>query len=359
MVLIFVGTLDQVNLGIYGVLKKYFHSFVVFYSFPNSQLNIPVLPGGYSLGGILLINLITAHISRFKMTWKKSGIFLIHIGLILLLLSELFTGLFSKESRLVFDEGQTKNYSEAFRETEFVIIDTSNSDFDQVYSVPENVLKKNDLIDREELPFKIKVHQFYGNTNLVFKNQIPRDQTTIVTHGVGLDLVAIEVPLTGKMNERNIVTAIIEFIDDGKSLGVWMVSNALTAPQKLVHQGKEYAISFRQTRYYKPFTVKLIDFTHDRYPGTDVPKNFSSLVHLVHPAHNEDREVLIYMNHPLRYEGFTFFQSGFDNNDTTSILQVVKNPYWLIPYISCALMSIGLITQFSMHLVVFIKRRSR
>ena len=43
------------------------------------------------------------------------------------------------------------------------------------------------------------------------------------------------------------------------------------------------------------------------------------------------------MNNPLRYRGYTFFQAGFDNNDTTTVLQVAQNPSWLVPYISCAL----------------------
>ena len=46
-----------------------------------------------------------------------------------------------------------------------------------------------------------------------------------------------------------------------------------------------------------------------------------------------------FWNHPLRYQGMSFYQSGFDNNDTTTILQVVQNPSWLIPYISCALIA--------------------
>jgi hypothetical protein len=63
------------------------------------------------------------------------------------------------------------------------------------------------------------------------------------------------------------------------------------------------------------------------------------------------------MNHPLRYQGMTFYQSGFDNNDTTTILQVVQNPSWLIPYISCGLIAFGMVIQFGMHLTSFVRRR--
>jgi hypothetical protein len=90
---------------------------------------------------------------------------------------------------------------------------------------------------------------------------------------------------------------------------------------------------------------------------TEVFLVVAALARLLDPSCHEDRETLIYMNHPLRYQGMTFYQSGFDNNDTTTILQVVQNPSWLIPYISCALIAFGMVLQFGMHLTSFARRR--
>ena len=36
----------------------------------------------------------------------------------------------------------------------------------------------------------------------------------------------------------------------------------------------------RQRRFYKQFALTLLNFAHDRYAGTDIPKNFSSRVRL-------------------------------------------------------------------------------
>jgi hypothetical protein len=72
---------------------------------------------------------------------------------------------------------------------------------------------------------------------------------------------------------------------------------------------------------------------------------------------HENREALVFMNHPLRYAGLTFYQAGFGNNDTTTVLQVMKNPSWLVPYISCGMMALGLVIQFGMHLISFVRRR--
>jgi hypothetical protein len=64
------------------------------------------------------------------------------------------------------------------------------------------------------------------------------------------------------------------------------------------------------------------------------------------------------MNNPLRYAGLTFYQASFepDNPDVT-ILQVVRNPSWLIPYVACGLMTFGLLWQFGIHLIGFVGKR--
>ena len=64
------------------------------------------------------------------------------------------------------------------------------------------------------------------------------------------------------------------------------------------------------------------------------------------------------MNNPLRYGGRAFYQAGYSNNDRTSVLQVVSNPSWLVPYISCALIAVGLAIEFGIHLITFFRRRS-
>ena len=143
------------------------------------------------------------------------------------------------------------------------------------------------------------------------------------------------------------------------SLGTWLVSNAIPDPQGFTVNGHTYELVMRQRRFYKQFALTLLDFAHDRYAGTDIPKNFSSRVRLVDFERNENREVLISMNDPLRYRGFTFYQSGFDNNDKTTILQVVKNPAMLLPYIACGLVALGFVVQFSMHLFGFVRKRTR
>src|SRR5205814_1500211 len=136
------------------------------------------------------------------------------------------------------------------------------------------------------------------------------------------------------------------------------LSASMSQPQEFSYKGHTYQLALRPIRFYKPFNIQLMKFSHDKYAGTDVPKNFSSRIRLTRPETGEDREVLIYMNNPLRYAGETFYQAGFDDVDPrVTILQVVRNPGWLTPYFACILVAAGLLVQFLTHLVGFATKR--
>ncbi len=120
---------------------------------------------------------------------------------------------------------------------------------------------------------------------------------------------------------------------------------------------RTWRLTMRPARYYKPYSVTLQKFTHEKYAGTEIPKNFASQIALIDPERSLNRDVLIYMNHPLRYRGETYYQAGFQKDDSATILQVVHNPSFLAPYVACVIVAAGLLVQFGYHLVGFARRR--
>jgi hypothetical protein len=356
MVLIFVGTLDQVNIGVYEAENRYFKSFFLFFTPPHTDLKIPWFPGGYIVGGLLLINLIAAHMARFRLSWKKAGILLLHSGLILLLVGQLFADLFvDLESQMRLDQGQTKDYSESLYHDELAVIDTSDADSDRVVSIPDSRLHNGSRIDLPIDALQLVVNDYYPNSALVNLTQLPSANYPHLR--VGPMAAAVQLDRTYKENERNLPSAAVSIFQSGQLIGVWSLAAGFPRPVNFEAAGKTYQIVLRPKRFYKPFSIQLLQFRHDRYAGTEIAKNFSSRVRLLDPLKHEDRESLIFMNNPLRYSGYTFYQAGFDNNDTTTVLQVAQNPSWLVPYISCALIVFGMLLQFGMHLVSFVKRR--
>jgi hypothetical protein len=323
MVLVFVGTLDQVHIGVFEAENRYFKSFFLFFTPPHTDLRIPWFPGGYIVGGLLLVNLVAAHIARFKLSWKKAGILLLHSGLILLLVGQLFADLFvDLESQMRLDQGQTKNYSESLHYDELAVIDTTNPDSDRVISIPDSRLYHGSKIDLPVDALQVVVNEYYSNSALISQNQLPSPNYPHLR--VGPMAVAVQLEKTYKENERNLPSADLSIFQNGQLIGTWSLAAGFPRPVSFQVGGKSYQIVLRPKRFYKPFAVQLLQFRHDRYAGTDVAKNFSSRIRLLDPAKHEDRESLIFMNNPLRYRGYTFYQAGFDNNDTTTVLQVAS-----------------------------------
>jgi len=354
--LVFFGTLAQVDLGLYKAQNEFFRSFVVYWSPKGAGWKIPVFPGGYLVGGVLLINLVASHVKRFSFTRDKAGIWLVHFGLILLLLGQLMTDLLSRESNLHLREGETKNYSESDREVELVVADTTDPQRDTVVAIPQGLLLREGEIQRPELPFTIRVKKFYLNSAV--DNRAPGETAPPpATQGLGTRATVRELPRVTEMDRRDIPSAIIEIAGSKGSLGTWLVSEYIDKPQSITVDNRTYQLNLRLRRYYTPFSIQLTEFRHDVYPGTEIPKNFSSRVRLEHPEKGEQREVLIKMNTPLRYGGQTYYQSSFDPDNHGSVLQVVHNPSWLTPYFSCVLVGGGLLLQFITHLMGFSLKR--
>src|SRR5271154_5465368 len=126
IVLVFVGTLAQVDEGLYNAQARYFRQWLIF-GLDLFGHKIPlILPGGYLIGTMLLLNLLAAHIYRFQLSVKKIGIQITHAGVILLLVGQLVTDMFAHESQISFTEGQTKSFAESPRNYELVFMSEEN-----------------------------------------------------------------------------------------------------------------------------------------------------------------------------------------------------------------------------------------
>ena len=357
IVLVFAATLDQVHLGVWGVQEKYFRSFFVFTQVAGTGFHFPIFPGGYLLGAVLIVNLVAAHFYRLRLSWRKSGIWLTHIGLILLLVGEGLSGMLQQDNQMRIDVGQGRRYSESFRETELAVIETTRPDYDEVVSIPAALLTDGAPIQHPLLPFLVKPVAYYPNAMLRTRSQVSGAPPGIATAGEGTDIVATPIPVTTKQDEANWPTGYVELAGPEGTLGTFLVSTMLQQSESFKYQGRTWRIALRAKRDYLPFTITLLKFTHDVYPGTDIPRDFASTIRLRSDDGRDDREVRIFMNNPLRFGGRAFYQAGYANNDRTTVLQVVRNPSWRIPYLSCALIVLGLVVQFGIHLLAFFRRR--
>jgi hypothetical protein len=356
LVLVFWGTLAQVDLGLYKAQNEFFRSFIIYWGPKGASWRIPVFPGGYLIGGVLVLNLIASQIRRFTFTASKAGLWMVHVGLILLLLGQLLTDLLSRESALHLREGEAKNYSETEREAELAVIDATDPNGDKVVAIPQGILASQKDIHPGDLPFTVRVKEFFANSQ-VSNRADNAPEPPAATQGIGPRASVLELPRVTEMEKRDVPSAVVEIVTPQGSLGTWLVSEYIEQPQDFTVNQRTYQLALRPRRHYKPYSIQLLKFQHDVYPGTDIPKNFSSRVLLQRPQTGEKREVLIYMNSPLRYAGETYYQASYDPDDHGSVLQVVHNPSWLTPYLSCVLVGLGLVVQFTTSLVGFARKQ--
>ncbi|MDB5321349.1 MAG: cytochrome c assembly protein [Phycisphaerales bacterium] len=415
MVLIYAGTLAQVDTDIWKVQHQYFHSFIAwmplqdlvprFTAVPAHEWGRIPFPGGYIIGSLLLINLLSAHAVRFKFSpkdlflipqiliigaalyfWqihydrytmavalivgtlflvtlflvheKRAGVIIIHLGLILLLAGEGITSGAAKESRMRIEEGSYTTYSEDIRTPELAIVDKSDPKQDHHMVVAPSALKPGATIDDARLPFQIKVDRFFTNSRAVAASDpaVPslRDDSgpawtaEEIKNVSGVQGGAVDLP-----------SAFVTLNKDGKLIGSYVVTVMTTTPHIIDVGGKTYELSLRFLRDYKPYTIALRKFSFDRYTGTNVPRNYSSDITLTDPANSEHRDVRIWMNHPMRYRGETFYQQSFDERtEKATVLQVVRNPAMTIPYTAIVIAGIGLIVHFGVSLINFLAKRT-
>jgi len=477
--IVFAGTLAQTRHDIWDVVHTYFRAAWVWIPlqifFPKSFFptmgpvsgEIPFL-GGWAIGALMAVNLLAAHLVRFKaqakgsrlflglgviaagclvtagvivsgsesewhimpvlgpsmrILWqlvqgtfaglvllagctivfgKRAGIVLLHAGVGLLMFSELLVGTTAVESQMHIVEGDTVNYVQDVRTNELAVIDTSDPASDTVVVIPQRFLvesaKDGNKIENTDLPFDLKVVKYLQNSNL---DPIKSGVENPATAGLGLQMMAVEKPAgTGVSSDSKVddSAAYVQLLKKGTSdsLGTYLVSlnqsyfsesrersgltpaqlrsrtgpfvMSVSEPVTVAVDGKTYQLAMRFKRTYKPYSLMLKDVRAEKYLGTETPKDYSSIVHLkkeaADPADRIDRDdVRIWMNNPLRFDGETFYQSnvGVDpiTHGETTGLQVVTNTGWMIPYVSCMIVAVGLFYQFGNALVRFLRRRPR
>ncbi|MCC7085657.1 MAG: cytochrome c biogenesis protein CcsA [Pirellulales bacterium] len=301
---------------------------------------------------------------------KRAGIVLLHAGVLLLMLNELLVYSLHKETMLYVSEGQSTNYGTDLRSFELAIINRGYSEAEQdVVVVPEQLLRDSAATGHRisrpgGLPVDIQVKSLADNGAV--RNAKPEDEIEVTAgSNKGAVLVPLRTVTGADGGEQNMPAAYVEFFEhsSGHSLGTYLLNTTqlalvgLGSDEQSVGIGdKTYQVVLRFERDYKPYSIHLYDVERENYPGTQVPKSYSSEFQLVDAKAGVDRRAKIRMNEPLRYGGETFYQSSNPIPVLTGI-SVVSNFGWMIPYLACMIVATGMLAQFSLVLTRFVRRR--
>lgn len=311
---------------------------------------------------------------------KKCGVVLLHSGVALMMFGQFFVGRYDVEEQMAIQEGQVMNYAQDIRTVELAVIDPNDSkhpDEESVVAIPLHHTGQptrflKDKITDAALPFDLQIVEFLKNSDVHVAKE---SEKKVATAGRVKDFVATErrkgsgTDMGGGVDLASVYVNVLKK-GTNESLGVYLISQVVLMmrdgkefgfDENVDVAGKKYGMSLRFQRNYKPYSITLKDVRKDDYIGTNTPRNYSSDIRLVDARRNVDRDIHIWMNNPLRYSGETFYQSGYNvdplgKEHTT--LQVVRNSGWMIPYVACMFVVVGMCAHFVQVLLRFLRRTS-
>ena len=189
--------------------------------------------------------------------------------------------------------------------------------------------QKSEVAPSDTIPVKVKVLYSHGGYNFMVRNYYPRATfraVKSVNGNTGEDAVIVNI--SDGMNEENIPV----FGHSG------MVGDTVKVPLS----GGDLTLAYGAMKQILPFEIYLKDFQLKRYPGSDSPSSYASEVQLRDHTNGKKEDFRIYMNYTLKYKGFKFFQSSYDQDELGTILSV-NHDYWgtHITYLGYFLMMLG------------------
>lgn len=300
---------------------------------------------------------------------QRAGMVVIHAGVALIMAYELYVGITAVETQIRLNEGETTNYSDDIRYCELAILERQpgSEAKDKVVVVPGGQLTKGAQIRDARLPFQIQVVDFFRNATVQPISRGSQEKNP-ADHGVGVQYRLVPKDVSVGTDSNGQVDAPAAYVTlsspKGEVLGTWLVSlwtwANFNVPEEVQIDGKTYYLALRFQRHYKPYSVKLNDVKKEDYVGTQIPMHYASEITLTTPDQGEVAKK-IWMNNPLRYEGETFYQSGYHRIPSTGVesttLSVVRNAGWMTPYVSCMMVMFGLMAHFLGSLFRFLYHR--
>ncbi len=347
ILLVFFGTLYQADHGLYEAIRVFF-GYIIWvggvFPFPGTGLVL----------WVLAIQLMLMMAFILPLHWKKLGLWITHGGLLLLLVGGFITEQMAVESQLTLAEGETGHYTTSYHHWEAAAW-TTRGDTNDVIAYTDRDLRRGAVLDLSPHPARLTIRQYYPNAAAF---------TSAVTGGTlpylnASGVASIELRRPEKEAPQNSPGLIATLSEDGQPDREILLFGLEPRPLALTVGGQRVFFQLRRQNYPLDFALKLNKFVREMHPGTDVAKAYESHLDLIDGL--SSRPVRIWMNNPLRYKGYTFYQASFilDAEGTHSTLAVVTNPGRLIPYISSIMIFAGMLLHFALHFLGYVKRTAR
>lgn len=401
-VLTFFGTLAQVQISLYEVQRDYFESLLVVHDtgvilpFSGGRTVRLPLPGGLLLMSVLFVNLVAGGIVRLRWRSRNAGILVTHLGIALLLVAGFVKLRFSYAGYVSLFEGEQTASMLSFHEHELALLRRGDG------AIVERTLPADRLwgatggetvrIDQPELPFTIEIAHWLENCRPMQKGPMFEAPLPVVpdapgTRGnggnggngggdapggdrPGVFLQRRDKALEQEQNTPGCYVTVTERATGRQHRGLLWGWNfrpfdERRFPFTFTAGGEQWGLDLRPVTWDLPFAVRLDRFKKTDHPGTMTPRDFSSWVTVLEDG--REREAHIYMNAPLRKDGYVFYQtnwgpqpqSGMRGPPWWSVFEVAKNPSDAWPKYASYVVGLGLLGHFLAKLFRHLSSSSR
>lgn len=359
-ILTWLGTLEQVDLGLYEVQRRYFDSWFLL----HEAWGVPLpLPGARLVMAVLFVNLIVGGVLILRRGWATSGVLVAHVGILFLLVAGLIKAAYAVEGRLSLYEGERTDTFDGYQRWEIALLEKLDDGRVREFTIPEECFARNagpkaPRFTRAELPFELEVSRWIPNCRVGRKG--PMVQTSQpVLEDFFLDPRPLE--KQAELNTGGAYVALIAKSGGARSAGILWGDQQ--QPWGASFDDKSWAVELRHERHWMPFTLGLEKFTKEEHPGMSMAKAFSSDVRVSEAG--GARALKISMNQPLREGGLVVYQSSWGPPDARpgtplfSTLAVVSNPADQYPLYACIVIAVGLALHYGRKLVRHIRAEAR
>lgn len=331
MILLTAGTLAQRWMGLYAAHRMFFASFV-FWAGP-----VP-LPGGFTLLAALGAGLALKLALKSVWSLRRSGIILTHMGALVLLAGGLATALSARESFMLISEGGESAFIYDYNARSLKVFEGER----ELVRFPYARIER---WDTGALPFRLGVAGWCDNCSIVRREETEDFSPEASYRGMARFMALRSAP-PEKEPEANLSGLSFTIDGAGKAQdGLYLAFDGMPEPVVLEKDGRRYTIVFGKDQRRLPFSIALEDFRKTVYGGTAMASAYHSDVIVRDGA--MAWPVRIEMNKPLRYRGYTFYQSSFEegaaDEEDVTILAVVENKGRLFPYIGTLVIGAGLL----------------
>ncbi len=327
------GTVSQRFIGLYESQRIFFSS-----------------PPALVLLGVLTLSLTCKFL--FFSPWKVSrfGINLAHLGILILLLGGFLTALQAKEGSMVIGEKDLSSIVQDYHARELSIIEGDERKTISFYKLKPgarfSLAGGTAQIKIMAACKSCRIERYEGDDTHSFRGMAKF--TRLVA---GRPALKDEENITG-------ITFILE-TDDKEQSGQYILFDPMPKPLEIGSGQQKIFLWLTKRQDVLPFSLYLEDFQASNHPGTAMARAYHSDV--VVRDGTAEWPVRIEMNKPLRYKGYTFFQSSFFKPEVGgkdyTVLAVVQNRAWLFPYIGTGLMAFGLLVHIA--IVIGLRRRKK